>query len=309
MAAVVRGGSPDRRARTSAAPRVIKAKPRSKPKSRTKAKPYRPAKLEAARSLGLMPLTALTLAGAVVAGGVLAIMASDPRVERAREQAIASIDQGLIDVGFRVSAVTVQGATPDAAAAVVRAAALPKDQPILHLDLAALRARVEQVGWVKSAKVVRLLPNTILISITQRQTLAIWQHAGRTLVIDADGRAVPEADPGRFPDLPLVVGEGADKAAPQLLPLLRARPRLMDKLDAVVRVDDRRWDLRLKDASLIALPASGEAVALTELDRLDAQSHILDLGFARIDLRDPELVSVRPRDAENSRAQAATNGA
>jgi cell division protein FtsQ len=83
----------------------------------------------------------------------------------------------------------------------------------------------------------------------------------------------------------------------------------MDKLDAVVRVDDRRWDLRLKDASLIALPASGEAVALTELDRLDAQSHILDLGFARIDLRDPELVSVRPRDAENSRAQAATNGA
>jgi len=202
----------------------------------------------------------------------------------------------------------VQGATPQAAADILKAAALSKDQPILHLDLDALRGRVERVGWVKSAKVIRLLPDTIVIAVTQRQTLAVWQHAGRTLVIDSDGRAIPEADPGQFTDLPLVVGEGADQAAPAVLKLLAPRSRLMEKLDAVVRVDDRRWDLRTKDGGLIQLPADGEAAALDQLDKLDQQSRILDLGFARIDLRDPDLVAVRPRDAGPA-APAATNGA
>jgi cell division protein FtsQ len=289
MAAAVRGGAPSRT--------TVQARPR-RGQPRTKAsKPYAPAKLAAARSLGLMPLTALSLALVIGVCGVVAMVASDPRVERAREQTLAAVDQGFIDLGFKVGDVTVQGATPAAAAYVLKAAALLKGEPILHLDLKAVRSRVEGVGWVKSAKVVRLLPDTIVIAITQRQTLAVWQHAGRTLVIDSTGRAIPEADPAQFADLPLVVGQGADQAAPGILPLLESRPRLMGKLDAVVRVDDRRWDLRTRDGALIQLPADGEAPALARLDSLDAQSRILDLGFTRIDLRDPDVVAVRPSDA------------
>jgi cell division protein FtsQ len=93
-----------------------------------------------------------------------------------------------------------------------------------------------------------------------------------------------------------------------VIKLLRARGRLMDRLDAIVRVDDRRWDLRTKDGGLIELPADGEAAALDQLDKLDQQSRILDLGFARIDLRDPDLVAVRPRDAGPTTPPAA-NGA
>ena len=301
MAAAMRGGSPNR-VKAQARPKI--AKPARQPKS----KPYAPAKLAAAQSLGLMPLTALSLACLVVVIGVAAALASDPRVERARGQAVASVDQGLIDMGLRVATVTVQGATPAATADIVRAAGLSKNQPILHLDLNALRDRVERVGWVKQAKIVRLLPDTIVIAITQRQTMAVWQHAGRTLVIDSEGRSIPEADPGQFTDLPLVVGEGADQAAPAIMPLLRARPRLMDRLEAAVRVDDRRWDLRTKDGALIQLPADGEAAALDQLDKLDQQSKILDLGFSRIDLRDPELVAVRPRDTPPA-TQVVTNGA
>jgi cell division protein FtsQ len=255
-----------------------------------------------------MPLTAVSLAALIVIGGLVAALASDPRVARFRADAVASVDRGLIGLGLKVATVTVQGATPQASADILKAAGLARDQPILHLDLNALRGRVERVGWVKQAKIVRLLPDTIVIAITQRQTLAVWQHAGRTLVIDSEGRAIPEADPGQFTDLPLIVGEGADGAAPAILPLLRARPRLMDKLEAAVRVDDRRWDLRTKDGALIQLPADDEAAALDRLDKLDQQSRILDLGFSRIDLRDPELVAVRPRDAPTG-TPTVTNGA
>jgi cell division protein FtsQ len=70
---------------------------------------------------------------------------------------------------------------------------------------------------------------------------------------------------------------------------------LLARVDALVRVDDRRWDLRMKDGSLIQLPATGEEDALMRLEKLDRRSHILALGFDRIDLRNPELVAVRPR--------------
>jgi cell division protein FtsQ len=293
MAAAVRGGGATSRSTAQTRPRA--GRPRAKASNT-----YAPAKLAAARSLGLMPLTALSVAVVIGAGGVVAMLASDPRVERAREQTVAALDQAFIDLGFKVSDVTVQGATPAAAGDVLKAAALVKGEPILHLDLKAVRGRVEGVGWVKSAKVVRLLPDTIVIAITERQTLAVWQHAGRTLVIDSTGRTIPEADPAQFADLPLVVGEGADQAAPGILPLLESRPRLMGKLDAVVRVDDRRWDLRTRDGALIQLPADGEAQALMRLDSLDAQSRVLDLGFTRIDLRDPDLVAVRPSDAPST---------
>ncbi len=89
---------------------------------------------------------------------------------------------------------------------------------------------------------------------------------------------------------------GANSAAPQILPMIRARPRLMQRLEALVRVDDRRWDLRLKDGGLIQLPAGGEDSAMIQLDQLDQKARILDLGFSRIDLRDPDLVAVRPND-------------
>jgi cell division protein FtsQ len=157
------------------------------------------------------------------------------------------------------------------------------------------------VGWVKEARIVRLLPDTLVISVAERRQLAVWQHDGKTAVIDDHGQVIPEAKPARFSSLPLVVGEGADAAAPAILPVLAQRPRLMQLADALVRVDDRRWDLRLKDGSLIQLPATAEEDALMRLEQLDQRSHILELGFDRIDLRNPELVAVRPRQTDPSR--------
>ena len=63
-----------------------------------------------------------------------------------------------------------------------------------------------------------------------------------------------------------------------------------------MRVDGRRWDLRLKDGAIIQLPAVGEEAALIQLDQLDQRARVLDLNLARIDLRDPEMVAVRPRE-------------
>jgi cell division protein FtsQ len=212
----------------------------------------------------------------------------------------AAVSGKFGDAGFRLRTVHVRGASAMATPDIVKAAAIYRDEPLLGLDLDQLRQRVEAVGWIKEARIVRLLPDTLMIVVKERRQLAVWQNNGRSVVIDDNGQPIPEADPAHFATLPLVVGAGGALHAAEILPVLAQRPKLMARMEALVRVDDRRWDLRLKDGSLIQLPAVEEEQALMQLEQLDLRSRILELGFERIDLRNPDVVAVRPRAAETT---------
>jgi cell division protein FtsQ len=237
---------------------------------------------------------AAVLALLLLGGGVT--LATGGRAQALSGAVGSFADDRLADLGFKLAKVHLEGVSPEALPAVKRAMGLWKDQPLALMDIAALKTRLEQVGWVKEVRVVRLLPDTLVIDVTERRRLAVWQRGGHASVIDAEGGVIPEADAGRFPQLPLVVGQGADKAAGKIIPQVASRPRLLNRIEALVRVDDRRWDLRLKDGSLIQLPHADEEAALLRLDQLDQESRVLELGFARIDLRDPNVIAVRPRD-------------
>lgn len=284
--------------------------PQSQGKPRASAKgPQTAAKLRAARGVGLPPRVAIMAAGLVFGVGLIVTLATGHRAQALAhntQQAVAGQTAGL---GFRLRQVHVQGASPMAERAILAATGLQLGQPILDIDLDAIRQSVETVGWVENAQVVRLLPDTVVVAVRERQTLAVWQNRGRMTVIDAGGRPIPEADPGRFPQLPLIVGEGANQGAAQILQAVRSRPRLVERLEAIVRVDGRRWDLRLKDGGLVQLPAVEEESALIQLDQLDQRQRILELGFERIDLREPGIVAVRPRGAPLPGEPLASGGA
>lgn len=302
MPAVVRGGR--RQASVSkAAPKKTASAQRRKGKGKGQPQARSAGKLHALRALAV-PERALaaTVAGVLVLGAGL-VLFTHGRAHALTQAAANVVDGRLAAMGLRLDRVHLQGASADSEPAIKAALDLHRGEAITSLDLNALRQKVEEVGWVKQARIVRLLPDTLVVSVQERERLAVWQHDGRTVVIDADGRPIREADPARFPELPLVVGEGADAAAGRILPLVRQRPRLMARLEALVRVDDRRWDLRLKDGSLIQLPADdGEEAALLQFDQLDQKGRVLDLGFKRIDLRDPQMAAVRLNDGAGSSA-------
>jgi cell division protein FtsQ len=234
-------------------------------------------------------------AGVVLLGGVLATGARAERIGASLGRGVDGLTAGL---GLKLEKVFIEGESVEANAAIRRAIQVYADQPMTSIDLNAVRERVEGVGWVKSARVVRLLPDTLIVHVTEHDRLAVWQTGGRAWVIDGQGQVIPGADAGRYPNLPLVVGRGAEQAAAEVLPLIGQRPRLMSRLEALVRVDERRWDLRLKDGSLIQLPATDQEAALIQLDALDQRERLLELGFARIDLRTPEEVAVRPSSGD-----------
>ena len=294
-------------------PAVMRDKPKPKGGSRGKRGPA-PAKAapppayqpKIGRSdVGLQPAVAMAAAAVVLCGGMGLMLATGGRAHALTTSMRSGVTDSLADAGFRVSSVVVEGASRFSVPYIVKAAGIRHDTPLMGLDLDQVRQRVEQVGWVKSVRILRLLPDTVVLAVAERPRLAVWQAHGRSRVIDPEGQVIPEADPGLFVDLPLVVGDGAPQAAGSILPELQARPRLMGKMEAAVRVDDRRWDLRLKDGSLIQLPAIGEDAALIQLDQLDQKDRLLDLGFERIDLRDPEMVVVRPRAPASAPTTAA----
>ena len=298
MVALVRGrgnsgAGPRIHAPAKPAQRTAAAKPAAKPR---KAAGPRTSKLNATAHAGLPPRLAMfaALGAVVICGGV--ILFTGNRLQAIGDAARSSFYSALGSAGFRMTSLQIAGASPMASADIAKAAGLTKDQPILGVDLAAIRTRVEQVGWVESASVTRMLPNTMTIRVVERRPVAVWQLDGRMQVIDSAGQVIREADPGAFPQLPLVVGAGANASGGAVFDLVKARPRLVQRLEALVRVDGRRWDLRLKDGALIQLPATNEAEAMIRLDQLDQGQKVLDLGLQRIDLRTPGMVVVQKRD-------------
>lgn len=275
-------------------PKTSTSAPRSGPKG-SASKSRSVGKLAAARNTNISTGPALGIALGVIGAAVLLVAVTGDRPQ----QMVQAVQQGLVDQtaawGYKVQHIHVVGASTPSQQDILRASNLRTGLPILGLDLAAVRTSVEQVGWVSQVKVVRLLPDTVVVSVVERPRLAVWQHQGINRVIDARGKVIMEANAAGFGGLPLVVGDGADLAAPSLVPLIMSRPRLASRLEAMVRVDGRRWDLKLKDGSLIQLPAAGQAEALAQLDRLDKSSRLLELGLARLDLRDPTMLVVRPR--------------
>ena len=219
MPAVVRGG----RRQSNKQPAKRSAAPKSGGRGRApRNASATPDKMAAIGRLDLSPrAVAVTLfAGVLVLAGVLATGARADRIG-------ASINQGVdglaIGLGLKLDRVYIEGESAEASAAIQRAAQLRPGQAMTSIDLDAVRERVEGVGWVKEARVVRLLPNTLIVHVVEHDRLAIWQAGGRNMVIDSHGAVIAGADAGRYPNLPLVVGKGAEQAASEVLPLIAQR--------------------------------------------------------------------------------------
>jgi cell division protein FtsQ len=77
--------------------------------------------------------------------------------------------------------------------------------------------------------------------------------------------------------------------------LLIARPELMSRVVAAVRVGERRWNLRLNTGTDVLLPEAQDEAALNKLMDLQASIALLDRPLQSVDLRLPDRLVVRPQ--------------
>lgn len=248
-------------------------------------------------------LAAFAFAGFLLAIGLVVLIALDvpAKAERAigvavgragftvdgyRTVGLAHLDQQAIDsaVTEELSRAAERGGGPRASQALV--------------DVDAIRRRLLHYGWVKDARVLRRLPDTLVIDIVERTPAALWQNKGQLALIDAEGVVLDRVPIDKMPDLPLLIGPGANAQSIALKRLMEPVPTLKPQLVSATWVGGRRWDLNFASGETVALPEGEEdaARALERFAKLDKSTGLLGRGILRYDLRIPgKMVARLPR--------------
>ncbi|MBP0445575.1 cell division protein FtsQ/DivIB [Roseomonas sp. SSH11] len=248
--------------------------------------------------------------------GVAAVWVAslDPasRLSSALDGAMASI--GARVGGLVVSEVRLEGVRNTPPALLRRALDVRPGDPVLGFAPAAARERLEAVAWIEEAEVQRHLSGVILVRVKERAPFAIWQNSGRFAIVDREGRIVATDRLDAFGPLPLIVGPGAEKAAAALHDLLREAPDVQARTQALVRIGERRWNLRLHSGTDVLLPEGHEEAAIQRLAELHRQNQLLDRPMQTVDLRLPDRLVLRPVASPEpatppaTRARAGRNG-
>ena len=233
------------------------------------------------------------LLGLGIVAGALHLSWKNGLIQDVYAQAKWSVIKVTADMGFTVQEVLVTGRGETARDDLLAALGIQRGAPILAYDFSEARERVEDLPWVLQARVERLLPDTLVVHITERRPMALWQHRGSFSLIDDNGVVITRNALDRFGNLIQVVGEDAPDHVGGLLELLETQPELLAQVRAAVRVGGRRWDLSLEGGVDVRLPEDDAPKALARLAAFEQESGVLARDIRVLDLRMPDRVIVR----------------
>ena len=274
-----------------------------------RSKPRKPAKVSVpkkiAKKLPVDHKRANKLAGLVFGGFMLTIalvvlVALDIPAKAERAAGTAIGHAGFTVSGYQIVGLNhmnralVDGVVTDELRRASEAAGGSK-APQALVDVSAIRERLLRFGWVKDARVSRRLPDTLVIDIVERTPAALWQNQSQLALVDSGGVVLDRVPVDKMPDLPLLIGAGANDQAQDLEKLMAAVPTLKPQLASATWVGGRRWDLNFQSGEIVALPEGDQAAAsaLGKFARLDKSSGLLGRGIVRFDLRVPGKMIVR----------------
>ncbi|EKE45348.1 cell division protein FtsQ [Oceaniovalibus guishaninsula JLT2003] len=234
-----------------------------------------------------LPLLALLLVLAVLLGDADRRAVLTDRIADLRMQ-IQQRDE------FMVHEIRIDGASDLVAAEIGRALALDLPVSSFDLDLEALYDGVARLDAVSRTD-LRVRPGGVLeVRVVQRVPAAIWRGPTGLHLLDADGARVALL-PRRAdrPELPLLAGEGAERAVPEALRILDAARPIAGRIRGLTRMGERRWDVVLDNGQRILLPRADPVPALERVVALDAARDLLDRDVAAVDMRNPARPTLR----------------
>lgn len=167
----------------------------------------------------------------------------------------------------------------------------------LALKLGDIRREVEALPRVASAQATVAPGGALVVQLTERRPVALWRTNGELKLIDKTGVVIAAAESraDRL-DLPLVVGDGAERAVEEALMLHEHARPLWPRLRGLVRVGERRWTVALDRGQAIHLPEKAPDLALNQAIALDFSDDLLSRDVAVVDLRNPARPVLRLTD-------------
>lgn len=218
------------------------------------------------------------------------------------QAAAHAVAEQIGKAGFRVEGIEITGAKRMSAMTVYAVVLEQQSRAMPLVDLEGVRQKLLKYGWIADAQVSRRLPDKLVVNIVERTPAAVWQDQGRLTLIDAEGVLLEPVSPEAMPDLPLVIGEGANRQAPAYRALLDAAPALRPLVKAATWVGNRRWNLTFETGETLVLPEEAPTRALVKFAELDGAQPLLGKGWLRFDMRDPTRLVVRKPGQEARRS-------
>lgn len=187
---------------------------------------------------------------------------------------------------FLMTTLAIDGASPDLADAVRAKLAVKLPISSFDLDLGALRTTAQSLSAVADAQVQIRTGGVLRIVITERIPALVWRSGDDLTLIDAHGMRVAglHARHDRA-DLPLIAGLGGNAAAGEALDILAAAGPILARVQGLVRMGERRWDIVLDHGQRLMLPAENPIAALDRALALDQAERLFDRDILAIDLR------------------------
>ena len=210
---------------------------------------------------------------------------------------IEATHQGILKTtaasGFALREVRVEGRGETAVADILASVQANRGDPILGIDIDAVRQRLEDLPWIETASVERRFPDQLIVSVTEAEPMALWQRSQKLYLVSRDGAVIETANLGKYAKLLIIVGEDAPKKAQDLFDILAQEPELRTHVTAAVLVGKRRWNIRMDNDVDVKLPEDGALEAWRHFADLNRQDNLLDKDITVVDLRQADRVVVR----------------
>lgn len=201
----------------------------------------------------------------------------------------------LARVGFVVREVNLHGKNYANKEKISKTLKIKYNSPIFAISLSDLKSKLESIDWIKYAAVERKLPDKINIIIKERVPVALGQKNKKLYIIDEEGAIINNFDLKSHSHLPIIIGEGAEMHANSLIKMLKVEPRLFKHIYSVIRVSERRWNVRFDNQLEVKLPEEDAEKAWNLVIKLYHKNELFSSDIVSLDLRIPNKIFVEKK--------------
>lgn len=210
--------------------------------------------------------------------------------------------------GLSSTYIFVTGRTQTSIDAVHEMVAAPPHSPLLAFDPAQAKERLQTLPWVHEASVQRRFPNTIMVTLTEREPIGFLQQDNKLALVDSTGTILTRDNLGRWAGLPVLIGEQAPQKAAEVMHLLNMHPEIYRRVTSMTFINQRRWNIRLDERLDILLPENDIADALRRLENAQQEGDLIDKDTTSVDLRLPDRLIVNSSAGATARRSAPKQG-
>ncbi len=197
--------------------------------------------------------------------------------------------------GFEVRAVYVIGRQKTSRDDILAVIDVKIGEPLFRVEPEAMRQAVETIGAVKAARVERRLDGSILLHLEERSPHALWRQSDQDYLIDRDGVVFGVIDwttASIDARLLILIGPQAPQQAGDLFNALNTVPEVGMMTAKAVNHHGRRWDLYLRNGTILHLPRTDVAQYLRHIQAIDDHYGLLQRNIGLIDLRQPDRIRI-----------------